>query len=157
MKKINEFIKNNKGLSILILLGVLFLIIISIILFQFLKEKNSNKYGTRLDGIEKVKISKKKMTDIENTIKENEIVEKTSIRIQGKIVYINITYKTDTDVDDAKELANNILDEFDEDELKFYDFSCFLVELDDKDDETDEFKITGNKYYKFDKFTYIRS
>lgn len=157
MKKIKEFIKNNKGLSILILLGVLLLIVIGIILFQFLKEKNSSKYGARLDGIEDVKISKKKISDIENVIKENEIVEKVSIRIQGKIVYINITYKTDTDVDNAKELANNVLEEFDEGELKYYDYSCFLVELDDKNNETDEFRITGNKHYKFDEFTYIRS
>ena len=157
MKKIKEFIENNKGLSILILLGILLLIIIGVILFQFLKEKNSSKYGARLDGIEEVKISSKKITNIENTIKENEIVEKTNIRIQGKIVYISITYKTDTDIDNAKELANDVLGEFDEDELKFYDFSCFLVELDDKNDETDEFKITGNKHHNFNEFTYIRS
>ena len=69
MEKIKNFIKNNKGLSILILLGIILLIIITIILVEFMKEKNSSKYGTRLDGINKVKITEKKLNNIEKTIK----------------------------------------------------------------------------------------
>ena len=157
MEKIKDFIKNNKGLSMLILLGIILLIIIIIILVEFLKERGNSEYGTRLDGIDKVKISEKKLKEIENTIKENEQVEKTNIRIQGKIVYINITYKTDTELDTAKEIANSVLEEFEEEELKYYDFSCFLVEQDDKNEETEEFKVTGNKHNKLESFTYIKS
>ena len=157
MEKIKEFIKNNKGLSVLIILGIILLIIITIILVDFMKEKNSSKYGTRLEGISKVKLSEKKLNNIEKTIKEKEEVVKTDIRVQGKIVYINITYKTDTELDSAKEIANGILEEFEEDELKYYDFSCFLIEEDDKDKETEEFKVTGNKHHKLDSFTYIKS
>ena len=157
MEKIKKFIENNKGLSILIILGIVLLIIITIILVEFMKETNSNKYGTRLDGINNVKISEKKLNSIEKTIKEKEEVVKTDIRVQGKIVYINITYKTDTELDSAKEIANGILEEFEEDELKYYDFSCFLIEEDDKDKETEEFKVTGNKHHKLEEFTYIKS
>ena len=57
MEKIKEFIKNNKGLSVLIVLGIILLIIITIILVEFLKERGNSEYGTRLDGINKVKIS----------------------------------------------------------------------------------------------------
>jgi hypothetical protein len=157
MEKIKEFIKNNKGLSVLIVLGIILLIIITIILVEFLKERGNSEYGTRLDGINKVKISEKKLNSVEKTIKENEQVEKADVRIQGKIVYINITYKTDTELGTAKDIANGILEEFEEDELKYYDFSCFLVEQDDKDKETEEFKVTGNKHHKLDSFTYIKS
>ena len=157
MEKIKEFIKNNKGLSVLIVLGIILLIIITIILVEFLKERGNSEYGTRLDGINKVKITEKKLNSVEEKIKENEQVEKANARIQGKIVYINITYKTDTELDTAKEIANSILGEFEEDELNYYDFSCFLVEQDDKNEETEEFKVTGNKHHKLDSFTYIKS
>lgn len=157
MEKIKKFINNNKGLSILVILGIILLIIITIILVEFMKETNSSKYGTRLEGINKVKITDKELNKIEKNIKEKEEVIKTNIRVQGKIVYINITYKTDTELDSAKEIANGILEEFETEELEYYDFSCFLIEEDDKDKETEEFKVTGNKHHNLDSFTYIKS
>lgn len=157
MEKIKNFIKNNKGLSILLGLTLILVIIILIILLEFIREKNTNKYGDRLEGIEEVKITEKKVKKIEKTISENEEVEKVDIRIQGRIIYLNITYSNSVEVSKAKEIADYSLDNFSEKELKFYDVSCFLIEIDDNNEETEEFVITGNKHRNFDSFTYIKS
>lgn len=157
MEKIKNFIKNNKGLSILLGLTLILVIIILIILLEFIREKNTNKYGDRLEGIEKVKINEKKVKEIEKTISKNEEVEKVDIRIQGKIIYLNITYSNSTEISKAKEIADNSLDKFSEEELNFYDVSCFLIEIDDENEETEEFVITGNKHRNLDSFTYIKS
>lgn len=157
MKRIKEFIKKNKGLSILLVLTLILLVIIFAIFFEFIRERNTNKYGSRLDGIDKVKITEKKLKEIKKVIKDNEKVEKVNLRIQGKIIYIQFTFSKGTELSSAKEIANKSLENFDEDELNYYDVSCFLIEKDDDNDETDEFKITGNKHNNLKEFTYINS
>ena len=56
-KKIKNWANRNKGLAIIIALTIVLLLILLIIFLQMLIGGSSDKYGNRLDGIDKVKIS----------------------------------------------------------------------------------------------------
>ena len=152
MKKIKELYANHKGLFIVSALALILFLIMLIMFISMFFGKFSNEYGDRLDGIDNVEISDDKLNDIANTIKEDDNVEDCSLRIQGKIVYLNITFKEKTKLDTAKEIATKSLDNFEEDELEFYDFSFFLVENKD-----DGYVITGNKHPKIDSIGWVNS
>ena len=153
MDKIKEWIKKNKGLSIIILLALVLLIIMIIIFAQLLLGGSSNKYGNRLDGIEEVKIASDTYEGIKIELEDSGLVESSEIRLQGKIVYTTIVLKADTSVEKAKELASSTLNSYEEDELSFYDFSFFL-----KWENEEEIKvITGNKHHNLDTITWIKS
>lgn len=56
-KKIKNWANRNKGWLLLLLLTIVLLLILLIIFLQMLIGGSSDKYGNRLDGIDKVKIS----------------------------------------------------------------------------------------------------
>lgn len=153
MKKILKWIKKNTGLFIVFLLTFILLIFITVIFVKLLMGGSSNKYGNRLDGIEEVKISNDTYDEVKTEITDTELAEEINIRLQGKIVYTTIVLKSETSSDDAKELASNTLDNYTEDELKFYDFSFFLKWEGEESDTV----ITGNKHHDIDEITWVKS
>ena len=110
MDKIKDWIKKNKGLSVILLLAVVFLIVIIVIFVELLVGGWHNKYGNRLDGIDKVKISEKTYDGVKKEVEETNLTEEVETRLQGRIVYTTIILKSDTSVDKAKEIASNTLD-----------------------------------------------
>jgi len=153
MKKILKWIKKNTGLFIVFLLTLILLIFIIVIFVKLLVGNSSNKYGNRLDGISEVKIEKDTYDGVEAEVMETELVEEVSVRLQGKIVYTTIVLKSDTGSDKAKEIATNTLDNYDEEELSFYDFSFFLKWEGEESDTV----ITGNKHHDLDSITWVKS
>lgn len=153
MEKIKKWINKNKGLAILLLLTIIFVIILLIIFIELLIGGSSNKYGNRLDGIDKVKISNETYESVKKEVEDTELVEKVETRLQGKIVYTTIELKDGITVEKAKEIAVNTLDNYSEDELKYYDFSFFLKW---KGEEKDTI-ITGNKHHNLDSITWVKS
>lgn len=150
-KKLWELVKRHKLLTIICSLAIIIVVIMIVVLFSFFVGSN-DKYGNRLDGIKKVELTSKEKKNIADKLKENEEVKEASVRIQGKIIYINIKFNDDTNLDKAKEIANNSLKEIDEDQLKFYDLGYFLT----KDGENG-FNVTGTKNAKLDKISWIKS
>ena len=106
-----------------------------------------------LDGIDEVKISKETYDGVEKELTDTELVEDVSVRLQGRIVYTTIVLKSDTGVETAKEIAGNTLDNYDEDELKYYDHSFFLKWKGEEGDTV----ITGNRHHDLDSITWVRS
>ena len=153
MEKIKKWIKKNKGLSIVLLLTLVLLIFIIVIFIKLLMGNSSNNYGNRLDGIEEVKISNDTYDRVESEIMDTGLAEDAIIRLQGKIVYTTIVLKSDTSIVKAKELATNTLDNYKEEELKFYDFSFFLKWEGEESDTV----ITGNKHHSLDTITWVKS
>ena len=151
-EKIRKWIKNNKGFTIIILLALVLIIILTIIFISLLKNNSSSKYGNRLDGIEDVEIAKEVYDGVKEEIMATELVEEATIRLQGKIVYTTIVLKSDTEADKAKEIASNTLDNYTEEELKYYDFSYFLK----WNNEEDITVITGNKHTNMESITWIK-
>lgn len=153
LEKIKNWIKNNKGFSVIILLALVLVIILVIIFISLLKSNSSNKYGNRLDGIKDVEITKEVYDGVKDEVMATEVVEEVTTRLQGKIVYTTITLKSDTSIDKAKEIASNTLDNYSEEELGYYDFSFFLKWSTDEGDKV----ITGNKHNNMDSITWIKS
>ena len=102
MDKIKDWVKKNKGLSVILLLAIVFLIVIIVIFVELLVGGSHNKYGNRLDGIDKVKISEKTYDGVKKEVEETNLTEEVETRLQGKIVYTTITLKSDTTVDKWK-------------------------------------------------------
>ena len=88
----------------------------------FVNQTKNDSYGNRLTGIENVEITKEHKDEIVAFLGEQEIVEKATIDIRGKIIYINIYLKSGK-VDDAQSLAIKTLDKLTEDEKNFYDIN----------------------------------
>ena len=153
LEKVKNWIKTNKGFTVIILLALVLVIILTIIFISLLKGNSFIKYGNRLDGIDDVKISKEEYDSVKKEVTDTDLVEDVSIRLQGKIVYTTIVLKSDTSVDKAKEIAGNTIDNYTEDELKYYDFSYFLKW--NKEEEITV--ITGNKHNNMESITWVKS
>ena len=153
MEKLKKWINKNKGFAIICALAFILFIIMVVIFVRLLVGGSSNKYGNRLDGIDKVKISNEVYESVKEEVKDVEGVNDVSVRLQGKIVYTTIELSDSISADKAKEIAKNTLDNYTEDELKYYDFSFFLKW---KGEECDKV-ITGNKHHNLEDITWIKS
>lgn len=155
-KGIWGLIKRHKLLTLIMFLASIVVIIMMYFFFSMFIGDNG-KYGNRLDGIEKVKLTEKALTSIETSLEENAEVTDGSVRVQGKIVYIHIEVTRETSLDRAKELAVITLDKFEEDERKFYDFGFSLTQVEQEGNEDIGFVVTGTKNAKRDSISWIRS
>ena len=155
-KKIKNLLSRHKILAVICLLALI-VIIILFYMFCSIFVGGSDKYGNRLDGIEEVEISKSEMSDIADAIAKDDSVDSAKVRLQGKIIYIDIVYKKDVSKDKAKEIAVKSLDNFDKKEKKFYDFEYVLTQNVGDNKEDTGVKITGAKTPKTDSISFIKS
>ena len=155
-KKIKNLLSRHKILAVICLLALI-VIIILFYMFCSIFVGGSDKYGNRLDGIEEVEISKSEMIDIADDIAKDDSVDSAKVRLQGKIIYIDIVYKKDVSKDKAKEIAVKSLDNFDKKEKEFYDFEYVLTQNVGDNKEDTGFKITGAKTPKTDSISFIKS
>lgn len=137
------FLKKNKVkiivFSILVLLAVLTLY--TIIDFVFPNDKK-DLYGNRLDGIEEVQISNDRFKKMIEDLESNDFVVSAKYKVQGKIINIMVTVKSDADEIKAKSLSEKFISNFETKELEFYDFQFFLV----SDEESDRYPLIGYKH-----------
>ena len=120
-----KFLKNNKKLTI-VLTVVLFLLFMFLI-YKILFGGNGNGvYGNRLKGIDNVKISKNTEEKLIKELEAHDEVEKVSYKLKGRIINVILTVNDETSLDRGKEIANEVLNYFDDDEKEYYDFQVFL-------------------------------
>lgn len=153
LDKVKKWISNNKGFTIILLLALILIVILAVIFISLISGGSSSEYGNRLDGIEEVKIDDDVYQGVKDEVMATELAEDVSTRLQGKIVYTTIVLKGDTSVDKAKEIASNTIDNYSEEQLKYYDFSYFLKWNND-DGMT---VITGNRHRNFETITWVKS
>lgn len=153
-KKILDFAKEHKFFAAILFVALIFFVMLVVVTIMLFVGHGSNAYGDRLDGIKDVKISDKKLDTIEENLANKEGVEEVKVRLQGKIVYADIYFAGGTNIDAAKEVASSILEEFDEDELDFYDIEVLISEK--KTDEKQEglFNAIGTKHPSKDTITW---
>jgi hypothetical protein len=139
-----------------------FVIIIAFILLVLklvLPSSGINKYGDRLDGIEKHPFTEKEKNKVIKNIKEKEQVVSCKIDVQGKIINVIFTVNKDVSKDDSKNIATGSLADFSDKVKSFYDIQFMIKKKDEEgtkvtkqvDDETTkevtvyEFPIMGYK------------
>ena len=144
MKKLKRFYKEQRIFTILMSIVIVCVILISTILVQcFYVGNGSNKYGDRLEGIEKVEISSSRQSDYKANLTNNTKVKSTDFMITGKIIYITIQFQEKVDLVEAESIAQKSLESFSDDEKAFYDFMFTLKE--NSSANTEGFIISGAK------------
>lgn len=156
LKNVKDMIFRHKLLSLICLLAFVIILVMLYIFFSVFIGSNG-KYGDRLDGIEKVEVSKDDLNEVADFLKEKDEVTDANARVQGRIVYIHIEVTRETSLDRAKEIANEILSKFDEEELAFYDFGYSLTQVAVEGNEDKGFVITGSKNASLDSISWIKS
>lgn len=147
-----KYVKEHKVESILLLI-ILSLLLVFFGIFLFLWYGGTGDlYGNRLNGIENVPISDGYLNDIEKELKKEEIVVKTSSNLKGRLINFLITVKDETNIDEAKEISEIVINGFEEDELDFYDIQIFL--LDSGSNEESNYPYIGYKHKSSDKFVW---
>ena len=142
MKKIKRFYKEHRVFTILMSVVIVCLILIVTVLFQiFYFGNGSDKYGDRLEGIEKVPISESKEADFENNIVATGKVKKCDLTVTGRIIYITMQFEETVELDEAKNVALKSLESFSEDELAFYDFNFTIKK--NTSDKVEGFLVSG--------------
>ena len=142
-----SYFHNNKAIGLLFgIIAISMIIIIVFTLKYFYFGNGQTNYGDRLDGINAVKISAAKKSEIISKINADELVKACTIEITGKIVYINLEFENKSSLIEAESKALAVLDEFSEKEEAFYDFQFTLKQTSSADN--DGFIISGAKNVK---------
>ena len=141
MKDILRFIKKHSRIIVGLLI-VIFLVIIGVMAKNFFfPSDNDVYYGTRLEGIEKVKISNKKKEELKEHFKDSS--KKITIRLAGRIIYFDITVNDDVSVDSSRDMANKTLEKLSDEEKAYYDIQ-FII---NNNKEKEHFPIIGYKHH----------
>lgn len=132
MKKIFRKIKKNwqenRVLFVLTMILIICMVLISIVVIDYFLGTSKDKYGERLEGIKKVEITNKKISELENKISEDEQIATCKIKQIGKMIYIDIIYNAGISLVEAQGKAQSSIELFSEEELKFYDINYTLTQ-----------------------------
>ncbi len=141
MKDILRFIKKHSHVIVGVVI-VIFLIILAIIVKNFFFPSDSGVYyGTRLEGIEKVKIKDKALKSIEEELKDK--TKSVNARIQGRIVYVDIVSNDDIEIQPARDFAYSVLNALTDEQKAYYDIQVMV----NNEAKKDEFPIIGYKHH----------
>ncbi len=152
MKDMKKYIKDHK---IVVVASILLLVVICFAFFikkNFFGGSENAVYGNRLKGIDEVKITKSEQQDLISKLKEDSSISNAEYSLQGKIINIIITVNDDVGVDTAKALPNKVLENFNDDQKKFYDFQVFLK----KENGGNDFPIIAYKQNGKDSFSFTK-
>lgn len=135
MKFISKHKSSIVGLLIFIAVLAAFFLFKNTVMF----EENQAIYGSRLEGEEKVKVTKEQEQKVSEAAKD--IVKSVYVRQSGKIINIIAEVNPETSLTDAKSIGDKTYAIFTEEQKKFFDFQ-FLI---DNPKNTDQFPIAGYK------------
>ena len=137
--KIIDFVKKNS--SAVVGVTVFILVIISALLIKslFMYDENQAIYGSRLDGVDKMKVTSEQKDKVKKRLDEK--TKKIDVRVAGKIVNIEYTVNDDISLEDSKKLGSEALEEFTNEQKKFFDFQFFVKNNNNKT----QFPIIGYK------------
>ena len=81
-----SFIRKNKFVIIAIAVFLILVIIAFQVVNMFFPEEGKALYGDRLEGIEEVELSDKKLSSMSSAIEDDAAVKEASVSVAGKIV-----------------------------------------------------------------------
>lgn len=143
------FIRKHKLLIGLSLLFVVILAVIIIWLINVSVENETDKYGNRINGIENVQIANSKVDEIKNTILTNTQINKIIYRLDGKLIKFFIEIKKDTEEINIENILSTIIEKFNDEERKFYDFQIFIT----SEEKKEPYPIIAYKHRNNEVFT----
>ncbi len=147
--KFLKFLKKHLFLTIATVIFLIIAIVGIVVVKKLFFTDNGNKYGNRLEDIEKYEINGDQSSRLVNGLKENPDVLEASYTLTGRRVDIIIKLKDGIPVDNARGLAGTVLDYFDADQKKYYDFE---VMISCENQENAAYPIAGYKHKSQDGF-----
>lgn len=142
MKKIINFIKKHKLLVLFIILLIV-VAIFAVKVFLIFNDKDETAiYGERLNGADYVDIDTSASTS-KVKAKVGDLANGVTVRKQGRIINVILNLKDDVTRDAAKDISNQLLGEFSDQEKAYYDFQIFL----NKTNEDAQFPVIGYKHH----------
>ncbi len=136
-----KFIK--KHINAIVGLGVILLVIIGLLILKdiFYPTENKAIYGTRTEGVKKNPVKDEHKNAIIAAF--NGKANSTTIRIAGRIIYIDIKLNGEITRDEAKNISGASLGQLPDNIKNYYDIQ-FIIE---NDTNTAEFPIIGYKHH----------
>ena len=137
----NKFI--DKHMSLIVAIGIALLVFVGFMILKgiFFPSEAKAIYGTRLEGRDKVKITEEKKEHIKTKLSEG--TTSVTVRIAGRIIYVDIKLDGNVGVDAAKAMGNTALGELTDAEKAYYDVQ-FIIE---NDANEKQFPIIGYKHH----------
>ena len=145
-----KFMKRHKVVLIMSLLLIIVVLCLFIAKSFFLSNDSKAIYGSRLEGIEKVKIT----NDTEEKVKEvlQDTASKVEVRLAGRIIYIDVVVKDDISLEVAKDSGNKTLECFTDVEKSYYDIQVMMK----SNTNTAQFPIIGYKHHTRSGFSWTQ-
>ena len=148
--KIFSFIKKNSsavlGITILVLIIVAMLLIKNL----FMYDENKAIYGSRLDGLEKYKVSSEQIDKMKKKVSESS--KKVEVKISGKIIDVIIDANDDVNLESAKKMGQDILEEISDDQKNVYDYQVYVKNEKNKS----QFPIIGYKHHSKENISWTK-
>ncbi len=145
-----KFIKKNKSTIVGILVFILALAGILAVKGVLSSDEGKAIYGTRLKGINEVKITDSQKKEVENKLAND--TDKVEVSVAGRIINILITAKEGTSLEDAKKLGDKAVEAFSSAEKKYYDIQIFITNEKNKA----QFPIIGYRHHTKNTITWTK-
>lgn len=130
MKKIKKIWQENKVLLVLAIILVVCLAVFCVVAITYFYGSSDNPLGNRADITKEVPLNKKLFENIKTQLEENEKVKSAKVtKSPTTIVYVEIEFVDETKMDNAKKIAESIIELFSEDELAVYDIEFTINTL----------------------------
>ena len=144
MRKVRKFFRKYKKIIILVILIVILVVGLLAVKNFFFPQESGVLYGNRLDGIDKVKITKETKDKITAIFKDSSSSAK--VRLAGRIIYIDVVVNDDVSRDAAKDLGNKTLEVLSDQEKSYYDIQLLI----NNKANQGQFPIIGYKHHTRD-------
>ena len=143
-----KFIKKNKSTIVGILVFILALAGILAVKGVLSSDEGKAIYGTRLKGINEVKITDSQKKEVENKLAND--TDKVEVSVAGRIINILITAKEGTSLENAKKLGDKAVEA--SAEKKYYDIQIFIKNEKNKA----QFPIIGYRHHTKNTITWTK-
>lgn len=143
-KKVRKFKKIKVGY----ILAFVVILIVLIMVIKLIIPSGASKYGSRLDGIEKITFGDKEKEAIVKKIKESDKVTDAKIDVKGKIIYVIYNVNKDCGKDDAKNIGNDSLSVISDEVKNFYDLNYIITKNDEEGQKVSETNADGQPVEK---------
>ena len=113
-------------------------------------DENKAIYGSRLDGLEKYKVSSEQIDKMKKKVSESS--KKVEVKISGKIIDVIIDAKDDVNLESAKKMGQDILEEISDDQKNVYDYQVYVKNEKNKS----QFPIIGYKHHSKENISWTK-
>lgn len=139
-----------KKKKLVIILAIILILALLVVLVKVMSD-NKNIYGDRCSDTTSYKLSNDTINKAKETIKEVGNIADIDIRTKLCTVKIIVTLKEDVELDKIKDMSNKLLKAFSEKELKYYDFSLYVISENEK---SETYPINVTKHNSKDAFAW---